>query len=158
MSSKVGIAVPLFMAISLTPPPAQPGNLWPPRQYDQGVIAEWNSLLMSALPSTAGNAVPRYYALMHIAMSDAISSIERNTPAIYSRVPAARHASTDAAAAQAAHDVLVALLPERRLEFDLELKERLATINPERGQQGVQVGRAVAQRTLEWAAKQSALS
>jgi hypothetical protein len=95
---------------------------------------------------------------MHIAMTDAIGSIERKTPAIYSRVPAARHASTDAAAAQAAHDVLVALLPERKPEFDLELKERLATINPERGLQGVEVGRAVAQRTLDWATKQSALS
>jgi hypothetical protein len=151
MSSKAGIAVPLFMAISLAPP-AQSGNLWPPRQFDQGVIAEWNAMLVSAMPASAGNAVPRYYALMHIAMSDAISSIDRRTPTIYSRVPAARHASTDAAAAQAAHDVLVALLPQRRLDFDLELKDRLATINPERGQQGADVGRAVAARTLQWAA------
>jgi hypothetical protein len=157
MSSKVGIAVPLFMAFSLSSP-ARSDNLWPPRQYDQGVIAEWNAMLMNAVPVTAGNAVPRYYALMHIAMSDAISSIERRTPVIYSRVPAAHHASTDAAAAQAAHDVLVALLPGRRLEFDQELKQRLAMINPERGRQGVAVGRAVAQRTLEWAARQSALS
>ena len=157
MSSKAGIAVPLFMAFSLSPA-AQSGNLWPPRQFDQGVIAEWNAMLESAMPASAGDSVPRYYALMHIAMADAISSIERRTPAIYSRVPAAYHASSDAAAAQAAHDVLVALLPERKLEFDLELKERLTTINPVRGQQGVAVGRAVAQRTLEWAAKQSALS
>jgi hypothetical protein len=157
MSSKVGIAVPLFMAFSLSPA-AESGNLWPPRQFDQGVVAEWNAMLVSALPVSAGTSVPRYYALMHIAMADAISSIERKTPAIYSRVPAAHHASSDAAAAQAAHDVLVALLPERKLEFDLELKQRLATINPERGLQGVAVGRAIAQRTLQWAAKQSALS
>jgi hypothetical protein len=157
MSSKARIAVPLFMAFSLAPA-AEPGNLWPPREFDQGVIAEWNAMLVSAMPATARDAVPRYYALMHIAMADAISSIERRTPAIYSRVPAAHHASSDAAAAQAAHDVLAALLPERKPEFDLELKQRLATINPQRGQQGVAVGRAVAQRTLEWAAKQSALS
>ena len=157
MTSKAGIAVPLFMAFSLAPA-AQSGNLWPPRQFDQGVIAEWNAMLAGAMPAAAGAAVPRYYALMHIAMADAISSIERRTPAIYSRVPAAHHVSSDAAAAQAAHDVLVALLPERKLEFDLELKQRLATINPQRGQQGAAVGRVVAQRTLEWAAKQSALS
>ena len=157
MTSKARIAAPLFMAFSLVPA-AESGNLWPPRQFDQGVIAEWNAMLMSAMPVSAGDSVPRYYALMHIAMADAISSIERRTPAIYSRVPAAHHASSDAAAAQAAHDVLVALLPERKAEFDLELRERLATINPQRGQQGVAVGRAVAQRTLEWAARQSALS
>jgi hypothetical protein len=155
MTSRDRIAVPLFLSMTLIGP-AEAGNLWPPRQFDQGVIAEWNSMLLNAAPMTAGSEMPRYYALMHIAMSDAISSIERKTPTIYSRVSAPRHASTDAAAAQAAHDVLVALLPERKLEFDLELKERLATINPERGQQGVQVGRAVAQRTLEWAAKQTA--
>ena len=135
---------------------AHAGNLWPPRSYDQGVVAEWNAMLASATPQTAGNEIPRYYALMHIAMSDAISSIEHKSPVLHTRVPAARHASTDAAAAQAAHDVLVALLPARRADFDLELKERLATINPERGRLGAEVGRLVAQRTLEWASRQHA--
>jgi len=120
------------------------------------VVAEWNAMLASATPQTAGNEIPRYYALMHIAMSDAISSIEHKSPVLHTRVPAARHASTDAAAAQAAHDVLVALLPARRADFDLELKERLATINPERGRLGAEVGRLVAQRTLEWASRQHA--
>ena len=100
------------------------GNLWPPRNYDEGVIAEWNALLVSAAPSTAGADMPRYFALMHVAMYDAISSIDRKTAALHSRVPAPRHASTDAAAAQAAHDVLVALFPERKAERTLEWATR----------------------------------
>lgn len=131
--------------------PIRAGNLWPPRAYDQGVIAEWNAMLVSAAPATAGSEMPRYFALMHVAMYDAISSIDRKTAALHSRVPAPSHASTDAAAAQAAHDVLVSLFPERKSDFDFELKERLATINPERGRLGADVGRAVARNTLHWA-------
>jgi hypothetical protein len=150
--SKFSAALLLAAALAAAAP-ARPGNLWPPREYDQGVIAEWNAMLVSAAPATAGADMPRYYALMHIAMYDAISSIDRRSGALHSRVPAPRHASTDAAAAQAAHDVLVALFPDCKPEFDFELKERLATINPERGRLGADVGRAVARRTLELAKK-----
>ena len=153
MTFKLPMAVLVSLSLAAA---AQSGNLWPPRKYDQGVVAEWNAMLMSAAPQTAGNEVTRYFALMHIAMSDAISSIELKSPALHTRVPASRHASAEAAVATAAHDVLVALLPTGRADFDFELKERLATINPERGRLGAEVGRAVAQRTLAWAAKQRA--
>src|SRR5262245_35368496 len=104
--SKFPAALLLAAALAAAAP-ARPGNLWPPRQYDQGVIAEWNAMLVSAAPASSGAAMPRYYAVMHIAMYDAISSIDRKSGALQARVPAPLHASTDAAAAQAAHDVLV---------------------------------------------------
>jgi len=143
----------LLAALLLAAATAGAANLWPPREYDQGVIAEWNALLVSAVPPSAGDDIPRYYALMHIAMYDAISSIDRKSAALHSRVPAPRHASTDAAAAQAAHDVLVALFPGRKSAFDDGLRDRLATINPERGQLGADVGREVAKRVLAWGAQ-----
>jgi hypothetical protein len=131
---------------------AQAGNLWPPRSYDPGVVAEWNSLLVAAAPSTAGTDMPRYYAMMHMAIFDAVNAIEGGSRAFHARVHAPLHASSDAAAAQAAHDVLVALLPGKKAEFDFALTNRLRTINPDRAQLGAQVGREVAAQILKWRA------
>src|SRR5262245_44031465 len=78
---------------------------------DREVIVEWNMLLEGTVPNSAGPTLPRYYAMMHIAMFDAVNSIEGGYVPYRAKVPALRVASTDAAAAQAAHDVLVALLP-----------------------------------------------
>ncbi|HEV7609239.1 MAG TPA: hypothetical protein VGO61_17995 [Steroidobacteraceae bacterium] len=142
------LAAALIVGSFATPTTA--GNLWPPRSYEPGLVAEWNALLVEALPSTQGVEVPRYYALMHIAMYDAVSSIEDGHAPIHARVRAARHASSDAAAAQAAHDVLAALLPSHKAAFDFALATRLASINPVRAELGVLVGREVARRILDW--------
>ena len=130
--------------------PAAAGNLWPPRNYDPGVLVEWNTLLVDAVPDDVGVMLPQYYALMHTAMYDAVISIEGGHPPMRVRVPASRQASSDAAAAQAAHDVLVALLPSGAPAFNEALANRLGTINPNRAQLGVQVGREVARKILEW--------
>jgi hypothetical protein len=151
MMSKFSAALLLAAAV-LAAASAGAGNLWPPREYDQGVIAEWNAMLVNAAPASVGDNMPRYYVLMHTAMYDAIASIDRKGTALHSRVPAPHHASTDAAAAQAAHDVLVALFPRNKPDFDFELKRRLATINPERARLGVEVGREVAKLVLAWGA------
>ena len=134
----------LLLALIAGATPAPGGNLWPPRLYDQGVFAEWDDMLRDAAQSSASDNMPRYLELMHNAMHDAI----RET-----RVKPARHASADAAAAQAAHDVLVALFPDRQTDFDHELAQRLNMIQPDRVKPGVEVGRDVALRTLAWAAE-----
>ena len=151
MRLKLSIAALLIGAGTLTAP-AGAGNIWPPRNYDPGVVVEWNTLLEQSVPANVGAMMPRYYAIMHIAMFDAMNSIEGGHTAIHSRVPASRHASSDAAAAQAAHDVLVALLPERKTDFDRALTTRLGTINPDRAELGAQVGREVAAQILKWRA------
>jgi hypothetical protein len=61
--------------------PADAGNLWPPRNYDPGVLVEWNALLVEAVPDDVGVMLPQYYALMHTAMYDAVVSIEGGHPA-----------------------------------------------------------------------------
>jgi hypothetical protein len=152
MNPKLSIAALLIAATTLFAP-AHSGNIWPPRNYDLGVAMEWNMLPEGAVPTTVGGQLPRYYALMHTAMFDALNSIEGGAPAIHSRVAAPRHASSDAAAAQAAHDVFVALLPAKKSEFDAALVSRLSKINPDRARLGVQVGREVAKRTLKWGTK-----
>ena len=117
---------------------------------DPAVIREWNSLAEGVIPASAGPTLPRTYAMMHIAMFDAVNSIEGGYTAYRTRVPATRFASSEAAAAQAAHDVLVALWPVNTTQFDTALNTRLAKIHPLRAQLGAQVGKEVAKRILEW--------
>lgn len=122
------------------------------RNDDPAVITEWNNLAEGAIPASAGVTLPRTYAIMHIAMFDAVNSIEEDYTPYRVRVSAPRSASTEAAAAQAAHDVLVALLPAGTAGFDAALAARLATIQPNRAQLGAKVGREVARKILEWRA------
>jgi hypothetical protein len=121
-----------------------------PGQEDPAVVTQWNSIAEANIPGSAGVLLPRPYALMHIAMFDAVNSIEGGYSAYRVRVPANRSASSEAAAAQAAHDILTALLPAGAASFDAALAARLAQIDPARATLGSQVGREVAQKILEW--------
>ena len=117
---------------------------------DPAVIREWNSLAEGVIPASSGPTLPRTYAMMHIAMFDAVNSIEGGYTAYRTRVFATRYASSEAAAAQAAHDVLAALWPANLTQYDTALNTRLGKIHPVRAQLGAQVGREVAKRILEW--------
>jgi len=133
-------------------PPARAGGSPTYRDKDPAVITEWNNLAEGIIPASAGPTLPRTYAMMHIAMFDAVNSIEGDYTKYQVRVPAWRGASSEAAAAQAAHDVLVALWPAGSAGFDAALTARLAKLHPTRAQLGVHVGRQVAKAILEWRA------
>lgn len=124
---------------------------------DADVVFEWNGILQAslALPPPAG--VPpaglqgfRYYAMLHVAMFDAVNSIEERYRPYFVRVRSSHGASGEAAAAQAAHDVLAAVLPVNLGAYDAALAARLATIPPGRRSQGVNVGKKVAAKILAW--------
>jgi len=119
---------------------------------DPAVIREWNLLAEGVVPASAGPTQPRTYAMMHIAMFDAVNSIEGGFSPYRVRVPASRFASSEAAAAQAAHDVLVELWPANTGQFDTALNTRLTGIHPVRAQLGAQVGHDVAKKILAWRA------
>ena len=116
---------------------------------DPGVIVEWNEILEGVLP-TAGLTPPRHYAMLHIAMFDAINSIERSYLPYRVRLHAWPAASREAAAAQAARDILAANFPASVATFDAALQARLAAIHPLLAAQGVRVGKAVAANILAW--------
>ena len=116
---------------------------------DADVIVEWNELLEGVLP-TAGLTPPRHYAMLHIAMFDAVNSIERSYLPYRVRLNAWPSASREAAAAQAARDILAANFPASVDTFDAALKARLATIHPVLAAQGMRVGKAVAANILAW--------
>jgi hypothetical protein len=117
---------------------------------DPAVIREWNTLAEGVIPASTGPSLPRTYAMMHIAMFDAVNSIAGGYNPYRVRVPSGREASSEAAAAQAAHDVLAALWPAHIAQYDATLATRLAKIHPVRAQLGSQVGREVAAKILEW--------
>lgn len=119
---------------------------------DPAVVREWNLIAEATIPASAGVTLPRPYAMMHIAMFDAVNSIEGGYGAYRVRVNAPRNASSEAAAAQAAHDVMVALFPAEKARFDQALNARLGRIHPSRAWQGAQVGRDVARKIIEWRA------
>ncbi len=119
----------------------------------ENVILQWNRVLMETLrtPGVHPGATifpVRSYAMMHAAMFDAVNSIDRTyTPYLF-EVPSIRRASIDAAAAQAAHDVLVGLYPSRQDVYAAELASSLQGIPPRRAGLGITVGRIVAERML----------
>jgi len=116
---------------------------------DAEVVPEWNALLESVVPA-GGLSPPRYYAMLHVAMFDAVNSIERGYGRYRFNAWASPIASPEAAAAQAAHDVLVDLFPNSKAAFDTALAARLSNIPPLRAKLGSDVGKAVAAAVLAW--------
>jgi hypothetical protein len=138
----------LFALLPVSTPATAAGDL------DPGVVLEWNQLAHATIPASAGPLGLRYYAVLHIAMFDAANSIQRQYTPFRASVSASSGASPEAAVAQAAHDVLVALIPgnAQKAMFDAALNARLVTLPPGRADQGVAVGKAVATQTLKWRA------
>jgi hypothetical protein len=115
------------------------------------VIIEWNHLAQRYLGGPPfGQA--RSYAMVHVAMSDAVVAIEGRYKPFRVDTWAPRGASAEAAAAQAAHDVLVFLVPSATATFDAALAADLAAIPPGLRANGVQVGKKVAAAVLVWRA------
>ena len=116
---------------------------------DAEVVIEWNQLLEDALPA-GGLSQPRHYAMLHVAMFDAINSIERTCRPYRLSVPAPSGASAEVAAAQAARDLLVAQFPDGRPAFDAALQARVGGVAAGRAGPAIRVGRAVAAAVLAW--------
>jgi hypothetical protein len=114
---------------------------------DAKIVIEWNRALFAAV----GTFPPmRPAAMLHIAIFDAVNAIERAYTPYRVEVRASRGASTEAAAAQAAHDVLAALFPTQSGTFDALLTAELANLPAGREKQGIAIGHAVASAVLEW--------
>src|SRR5215510_11404930 len=89
----------------------------------QNAIVGWHAVMESSVPSSGRKnvvALP-YYAYVDVAMYDAVSAIDRRFQPFAVRVDAPRGASEDAAAASAAHDVLVHYFPSQAATLDAAL-------------------------------------
>jgi hypothetical protein len=93
------------------------------------VVTDWNTIAVSTVSADrVNNRQSRDMAMVHAAMFDAMNAIRPSyTPAMVS-IRARGYASREAAAAQAAHDVLLALFPAERSDLDANLAASLAHI------------------------------
>ena len=108
--------------------------LLPLRAHAQNVVTQWNEIAItqaraSTAPGAASSgATSLYVAYVELAVYNALVGIEgRFEPYKYS-VPAARGASPDAAAVEAAYRVLMHLLPDRAAALTAAYTSSLAAI------------------------------
>jgi hypothetical protein len=125
--------------VSARPALAQPPN----------IVIQWNQILQTLFTPAPGPQL-RALPMLHIAMFDAINSIEDVYTPYRVHIKGSRGASAEAAAAQAARDVLTALYPAQQTTFDAALASQLASVPPGRALQGRVIGRQAAQAVLQW--------
>jgi hypothetical protein len=131
---------------------AQETNAPEANPLGENVVLQWNRVLQETIRTPGQQPATifavRSFAMMHAAMFDAVNSIDRTYTPYLTDVPGTRHASIEAAAAQAARDVLVGLYPTRTAIYDAELAASLAGIEETSKQQGIRVGQSVAAHML----------
>ncbi len=107
----------------------------------QDPIAAWNEISEKAV-KTAGHAPPVAaldFAIVHLAIYDAVESIDRRYEPYHAFVPGAT-GSLSAAAAKAGHDVLVGLFPLQKLTLDSAYTNFLAANGIDPFDPGIAVG------------------
>jgi hypothetical protein len=107
------------------------------------VIADWNEMAVNTgAKARVGNfPTARAIAMVHLAMFEAVNSIEPRYTPYRARLSVEPGASRDAAAASAAHTVLVKVYPDQTAELDKALQASLAAVPDGTAKiQGVQLG------------------
>ena len=114
------------------------------------IVFEWNQILQDTVPAPQGVLTPRYFAMTHIAMFDAINTIEREFEPYRVRLRPSGGGSPEAAAAQAAHDVLVVINPAATATYDAALARQLGQNPSGFVRRGAALGARVAKAILQW--------
>ncbi len=116
------------------------------------VITDWDAKAVALAPPAA--AGQRELAMVHVAMFDAVNSIERRYRPYLTQLTAPKTTSQEVAAATAAATVLIGLHPDKAGDIQSVLAADLAKI-PESGAKSdaIRLGEAVAAKILEARAK-----
>ncbi|MGH2540222.1 MAG: PA-phosphatase, partial [Actinomycetota bacterium] len=138
-TSSVGFSLPASLPAAAVP--------------NTDAVVEWNEHAVNALvvtglqsPGVAG----LHLAMVHGAVYDAVNAIDGGYEEYLVDPPAKRTYSMDAAAATAAHHVLVHLLPAQKAALDGFLVDTLADIPDGAAENGgVAVGKAAAKAMIE---------
>jgi membrane-associated phospholipid phosphatase len=125
-----------------------------PSSQQVNPVLQWNRALLvivrtpGAQPATIH--ATRSFAIMHAAIYDAVNAIDRtHRPYLVRLSGVPQDASQEAAAASAAHEVLIALYPAFKATLDTQLQQSLAQIPDGKDKaQGVLIGQQVADRLL----------
>jgi membrane-associated phospholipid phosphatase len=116
-------------------------------------VLDWNQTLLNAVKQdkTAPPLASRNMAMVHAAIYDAVNAIEQTGKIYRVEANAPESASAEAAAAAAAHRVLVNLYPQQTATFDTALQASLAEIPDGVSEtDGVNLGQSVADEILQW--------
>ena len=120
------------------------------------VVTEWNQKTVATREKSEH---PRFFALsmVHVAMYDAINSIQGLYTPYRFKVSAAASSSPEAAGAAAAHAVPVKLFPDQKANLDSGYADSLARIADGPGKTaGIAAGEEVAAKVLAWRASDNA--
>jgi hypothetical protein len=116
------------------------------------VVIQWNNVLLDAIrtSSTPPPLASRALAMTHASIYDAVNAIDRTHEAYLVNTVALPGASPVAAAAAAAHQVLVTLFPALTTTFDAALANSLAAVPDGTSEDaGAALGRFVAGEILK---------
>jgi len=111
------------------------------------VIMDWNAKAdaIGVEKQLLNAANSRGQAMLHVAMFEAVNAIEKRYTPYRLNLVADHGTSREAAAASAAHDVLLALYPDQKSDLDATLAASLAAIaDPEAKSKGIELGRKAA--------------
>jgi hypothetical protein len=123
-----------------------------PGPVSADVITDWNDTALKYVLGRNMGPPPaeRVIAMTHLAMFDAVNSIEPKYRPYLVQLPVAVPASKEAAAASAAATVLASVSPQTRAEIESQLATYLSAI-PESAakSEGIKLGQIVAAKVLE---------
>lgn len=113
------------------------------------VVTDWNTIASTTIVKNGGKspgASAVYFAYTSQAVFDAVNAITGDYRLLYSHMAAPPHASLDAAAAAAAHGVLVHYFPSQQTALDAQFTASLANIaaDPTSKDAGVSTGEGAA--------------
>jgi hypothetical protein len=119
----------------------------------QNVITTWNGVASNTIVKTAGNGPSPsgvYFAYAAIATYDAVNAIDRSAQPFYYDKRAWPHASQQAAAAAAAHRVLLNYFPHQQIALDQSFMATLGGISDSQEEKdaGIAVGEAAAETLI----------
>jgi hypothetical protein len=139
------IAIAAIIALGMISPRAEAGP------SGAQTIIDWNQIAQQNIGGPPFSQT-RSYAMVHIAMADAAIAVSGKYDPFFAKLkPRSSGASAKAAAAQAAHDVLVALVPPaNKPALDAALEASLAKIPFGQKWNGIKIGQAVAVKVLAW--------
>jgi hypothetical protein len=111
------------------------------------VVMDWNAkaVAIGVDKQFVNSANSRAQAMLHVAMFEAVNAIDKRYAPYNVSLVADQGTSREAAAASAAHDVLVALYPDQKADLDATLARSLSAIaDGDARSKGVELGKKAA--------------
>src|SRR5215472_19051994 len=111
------------------------------------VVTDWNLIANALVAKDVGNNPKlRTLAMVHVAMSDAINTVQNRYTRVVATLPAAPGASAEAAAATAARQILTQVYPEQKAKIEEAYATSLKAIPDGTAKaEGIKLGMEVAE-------------